>query len=491
MKKLLSVILVLVISLQLFSCEGVYTPPAEPPVEPCPPHADTDESGVCDKCGAIVELPGSSGGEEDSGEPFTVSLTLDGEAFIPEEDEAIFVQWTDGFAYHSAKMEGGVASVSGLDGDYRVTLTTVPDGYAYNPNIYTATNDERDIEIELRKISTVRGANATTGSGLYNCLKVSGTGIYSVDIKRASQVVYYEFRPTGQGMYRIESWVDVTENSVNPKLDIYTGTFAAKYYSYTQDDGGASSTYTKNFVYEIDIGESFIGNTFTIGVKLSEISGKYPQNMVFAITRDGDFDVPKTEYEMVIPTERFERTEEYDKTRYDYVQAYTVEGGVRVYDGSNIGYNEERGCYCLFNEETGRYDGPIIYAKISQPTQYIDRSLAGIELDNNALKVSATEDYSLFIKGWSAIVSEWDVWLDSLTDDEFAFHASSIEAQGYATYCNSDGVYRVTEELKDFLQKFSISQLYFRDGDGWVEQFGVFASEEDQWLFACGYYVEK
>ena len=49
----------------------------------------------------------------------------------------------------------------------------------------------------------------------------------------------------------------------------------------------------------------------------------------------------------------------------------------------------------------------------------------------------------------------------------------------------------MTAELKDFLQKYSISQLLFRDGQGFVEThetIKVFATEDDQWLFACGYY---
>ena len=490
MKKIFSALLVLVLTLQMFSCDVIYTPPTEPPVDPCPPHSDADKSGVCDKCGAIVEIPNSPEDNE-SDEPFTVSLVLDGEAFVPDGDETIYAQWTDGFSYRSAELKDGVASITGLDGDYRVTLTSVPDGYAYNPNIYIATNDSRDIKIELYKITKIRGATTSTGSGLYNCLSVSTTGVYSTEIKRSTQVVYYEFRPSKQGTYTIESWVDITENSVNPAIDIYTGTFAAKYFSYTLDDGGAASTYTKNFSYNIEIDENYIGNVFTIGIKISEISGKYPQKMNFVIKRNGNFDIPPTEYEMVIPTEDFQREQDYSSELYDYVEAYTKEGGVKVYDGSRFGYNEERGCYCLYNEESGLYDGPILYAKINVPTAYIDRSLAGIEQDNNSLRISAEEDYSLFVKGWSAIVAEWDVWLDSLTEDEFNYYAQSKQAQGYASYCNSDGVYRVTEELKDFLQKFSTSQLYFRDGDGWVEGYNVYAAEDDQWLFACGYYVPK
>ena len=61
----------------------------------------------------------------------------------------------------------------------------------------------------------------------------------------------------------------------------------------------------------------------------------------------------------------------------------------------------------------------------------------------------------------------------------------------YAAACNSDGVCYVTKELMEFLQKFSVSQRLFFDGNGFVETAGVFALEDDQWLFACGYYVEK
>ncbi len=65
---------------------------------------------------------------------------------------------------------------------------------------------------------------------------------------------------------------------------------------------------------------------------------------------------------------------------------------------------------------------------------------------------------------------------------------------GYASYVNADGVYAVTEELRAFLQGFSISQRYFADGQGWVESnpnVKVDAKEADQWLFACGYYVKN
>ncbi len=65
---------------------------------------------------------------------------------------------------------------------------------------------------------------------------------------------------------------------------------------------------------------------------------------------------------------------------------------------------------------------------------------------------------------------------------------------GLSSYTNLDGVYGVTEQIKTFLQGFSITQRYFADGQGWVEThetYKVDAKEADQWLFACGYYVKK
>ena len=64
----------------------------------------------------------------------------------------------------------------------------------------------------------------------------------------------------------------------------------------------------------------------------------------------------------------------------------------------------------------------------------------------------------------------------------------------YTAYTNTDGVYPVTQELKDFLMNFSIAQGYFLDGNGWVEPNkdnpnGYNSSEKNQWLFPCGYYT--
>ena len=67
-----------------------------------------------------------------------------------------------------------------------------------------------------------------------------------------------------------------------------------------------------------------------------------------------------------------------------------------------------------------------------------------------------------------------------------------MNVKGYVSYCNADGVAPVTEELKEFLQGFAITQRYFSDGEGWVEtnsKYPIDAYEDSQWLFACAYYA--
>jgi len=98
---------------------------------------------------------GNGGGtiivDPDDEDLFTVHLVYDGKKYVPTIAMEAF--WTDGFSYHRAPFEkDGVARVDGLDGDYRVTLSNVPEGFAYDPSAYVATNDGRHITIELYKI---------------------------------------------------------------------------------------------------------------------------------------------------------------------------------------------------------------------------------------------------------------------------------------------------------------------------------------------------
>lgn len=457
-------------------------------------------------------------GTETESDDFTVSLMYAGEAYIPKTD--ISVRWSDGKSVHEAPFgDDGIARVSGLDGDYQVTLTSLPKNYTYNPNVYVATNDSKHVIIELFKYkSSKRG-----GESEYKCITADGLGVYRCELKDENQKVFYEFSPRQSGTYTIESWVDITANIVNPLYDAYNGTHAAKYFDRTVDDGGVASTYTKNFKFTIEVDERMIGNTYTFAIKAMSNSSNFPVTVDFALQLDGGFEYEWGSSDIIVP-------KEYDKINWAEINALrgdknTLVGpektvdGTKVFDTEDWGYDENLGCYRKKNNKTGELDGPVLYAYISAPSRFLDESFTNIEYrGNKALTVSnGTENYKLFIEGYSALIedppspdigpyfcvltcpcrvlgtqSHYGACPPGCTEcssDCRPCPEEGLGMPGYGSKCNEHGVVPVTQELKDFLQKYSVSQRLFNDGNGWVETSShIYATEEDQWLFACAFY---
>ncbi len=520
----------------LMACEE-YTPPVRPSG---PNGAESTETEI--------ETVTGADGEVDEN-PFTVSLTYEGKPYIPSSDDGMKVQWNDGYSLHEASFgEDGVARIGGLDGDYRVTLTAVPAGYTYNPNIYTATNGSRQVEIRLHKLLEPVGV----GDQKYNSIRIQSTGVYCVDIKNAEQEVFYEFAPTESGTYSVESWMDITADDINPYANYYGANIAFKEFRFTQDDGGAASYYTKNFKLNVEIADENMSQggggatAFTFGIKASSKSETFPTKIYFAVTLNGEFSLNHAEAQMMVPQEPLKSQKDYDASEYDFVGAefsVTNESGntANVFDGDRYRYWPESeggdNYYHLYNEEeypeTGGY-GPILYAKISSPTRFMQEPFTMLEyLGNKALTLeNGTENYKLFIEGYAYLNSytlsatnpngkpPYFCTLDcpcrlNGTNDSIAITGEvgcciegceecdpdcnnlpeeAIGHEGYGNYTNSDGCYGVTQELKEFLQKYSVSQLLFFDGNGFVETHptvSVYAEEDDQWLFGCGYYVKK
>ena len=510
--------LLLVLAMLLASC-GEYSPALKQP------------GGT--QGGDQPQTPPVGGGEVSGEEAFTVKMTYEGKTFIPDPQKPIRAQWSDGFSFHSAEIGAdGTARITGLDGDYRVTLSDVPEGYTYNPNVYMASNNSRAVEIKLYKIVTTRGK----GSGLYNCIEIKSTGLYRVELSKASAEVFYEFAPRKSGTYSVEAWVDTTQNNVNPQANYYGANAFFKRLEYTADDGGAESSFTKNFKLDVEIADEMIGDngqvTFSFGIKATAKNGEYPAVVYFAITLDGEFSLNFNEPTLMIPQETLVHQPYYDPEKYDFVGAefaQTQNGNTAlVFDSDNykLWRREDGGdgYYHLYKPdaypETGGY-GPILYAYISQPCRFIDASFDTIEMrGNKALTLSnGTENYKLFIEGFDALLVDppgdngpyfcvtncpcrtsnrcAGACTDACTECHVDCRRCPEEAMGkggYSDYVNTDGCYGVTQELKEFLQKYSINQLLFMDGNGFVEtnpSVSVYALEQDQWLFACGYYREK
>lgn len=404
---------------------------------------------------------------------FCVSLVYNKKIYIPGSDEKITVIFSDDYSQYTAIIgSDGFARIK-LDGDFNVFLDKAPDNYSYDPNIYHVDNENSTTEIELLKIGRISKGK---GTALYNEYKVTSTGTYRTTLKNNSQKVYYEYQPKSAGTYIVESLVNIYDDVINPKLDVYTGTFAAKYFDKTYDDGGSSKKggFTKNFKWKLSIAEEQIGNVFTFVVFAESKLNTYPITVDFTISYSSSFELNHPDVKLMVAEEcELARIPEgeYPSTDYVYINSdggtgnyYSVgtTNGTGFIDGSKFKYNEETKLWHVYDPETNTF-GPKLCAKIAAACCYYDQGLNIIETNgNNDLTVSdGTENYKEF-----------------------------IEVQ-YASVCNEYGACYVTMELMEFLQKFSVSQRLFFDGYGFVEIFGVYAKEEDQWLFACGYYTEK
>lgn len=462
--------------------------------------------------------------DDDPTNNFTVQLRVNEKPYIPTVKMSVY--WSDGYNVHIAPVDSnGLATIDGLDGDYSVTLSNVPSGFAYDPNSNIATNDNRNITVDLYDLNMLRGS----GTGLYQCYQINDTGVYTVTVKDAGELAYVQFAPQMNGTYTVESWVNTVDDDVSPICMAYLGSSQYKYGEYRVTDVGVCGSFTRNFVHTVNIADENISSagsqTFTFAVTAETKSGVYPVNLTFAIKRNGGFDLNLTEKTTVIPSQDWSA---FDFKAFNKLAGGNIVGAETLYPGTTNSYmfDEDNykiwpiseggdGVYHVFDEEkyasTGGY-GPILVAYISQPCRYTDAPFTTIEsVGNNALVVNGTHNYRLLIRGFEAVAAEGYY---CLTDCPCHKNGTPLACppgctkcspkctpcpeelwsiKGYVDLCNADGVAPVTKELKEFLQGFAITQRYFCDGEGWVESGSekpIDAYEDSQWLFACGYYAD-
>ena len=467
-KKLFCLVLMLVIALSTFACGEYKGIENKPPVTP------------------PSSTPSVGGNDGDN--YFSVKLEI--EEYDSEtkkwnkvqflETDGVEAIWTDGTSIHTATFnEDGVAKVKGLDGDYNVTLNGL-DGYMYDPNIYSANSDKPDITIEVFEHNTTKGK----GNDKYNEIQLNRVGAYTVEIPSKTKTVWFSFSPTRQGTYIIETIADINLNVVNPKFMVIEGNNSQyKENGALVDDGGSSSYYTRNpmFVYNVD--RTNIGGEKTFGISATHRDDVYPITINFLIRRVGSYEYPYTERTPIYADME-------DLTARGKIDnAYLLDGGTTLgtltypevqiddspyyrFDGKMWKLHPEQGIYRRYYSDTDTW-GEILYAHIIRRHRFFafqdgqEIHFQNVQsVGNAALTVSdGTEDHTAFIDQYASMID------------------------------NNYGVYPVTEEMQVFLQKFSVSQRYYMDGNGWAEttaegELGhrIYSTEQDQWLFACCYF---
>lgn len=478
MKKFLLIFLSFLISIGIAGCTvtppngGDKPPVVEPPiVDPNPPPVD----------------PGDN---DDT--PFTVSLwevsrNAPFPIFSSDGTTALWTSKDDGSVIEVPFNTDGVAEAEGLDGDYAITIDSLPEGYAYNPNAFTATNDERSVVIPIYEISKASGA----GTGWYeNSLNLTKTGaVYRLTLNSASQKIYCTYAPPVTGEYYIESWADITANEINPRIDVHNANKGwietdRVMESVNSTEDAACSVFTKNFKYKI----SAYATTFLCAFELMcDSRVGYPVVVDLCVARDSDYDFgEETEYELYMPKEEFKQTPTYDGQTFGYIANDDPDGVLR---GERVGFNSDDGYYHML-DENGAMTETILYAKIKgaiispsgiQVIDFQTMSSEGTGPDGTPSRglnlYLGKYNYTFMIQGYEGLVN--------INYPGASYYKNS---KSYVDYVNGDGVYAVTQELKDFLQAYSKRESYFYDGYGFLEGIGYNSNDTNQWLFACGYY---
>ena len=582
MKRIIAILLCALTLFTLVACgEGTTESSRHSPTNTDKPSTNSSTTGSS----STDEGGGDNIGGGEDGTEFKVFLVFNGAPFTYTGSSPITVTWSDGISYVSSVADkNGVATVRGLDGKYTVSLKGLPAGFTYDPNPYDkekkeyghiTTSEEPEIEIEIFRIGTTTGAGTTE----YNRKVLTKTGVYTATLKNGAQKIFFEFAPTSSGTYTIESWLPVTDDKINPKVDVYTSNSAAPLFLYTLDTGGAQGkNYTKNFKYEVEIADEMISDgggqvVFIFAIYVTARNERYfPVDVNFAVKYEGGFELDHASSNYVMAEEMYGKMGEAIRVLRDmswedfystcgsgfndteqamsayedlqamslvklkdalslnilfnkypffrllastyyrtYVDTFnsqytgktwqnpstTINGRV-VLIGTNYRFNEATGFFHKYDEAKYASDpygygagfGPILYADISAATRtgVLDTAFINIEyIGNKALLVeNGTEYYKLFIEGYRHA----EATSQSVYGGGMELPEEYVNAFGYNDFTNADGAVPVNREVMEFLQKYSVAQVLFMDGDGWAET-GTppyESTEKDQWLFACGYY---
>lgn len=418
----------------------------------------------------------SSSSNKPTAQGFTVQLVLEEEGEMPSL-KGVQALWTGKSGVHRANFdEDGFASSEEPDGEYTVTLSSVPDGYTYNPNGYDVNNNRKNATITLYKIKEMSGEGDPYDA---SCYKLPSVGTYRFNFTKAEQRLYFTFVPNKEGIYQFSTLMDATANEITASFYKHAVQFIGPQ-EITDTEGAITNTYTKNFIVDVEMSEEELGAAHYFSITIHSLSQTvFPTYIDLRLERLGDH--PGTE-ELELPTIPIIKDPPETTGTFHLIGSLTG----KVLDQKIVGSYDAIGTFTPYIGSDGYYrvddgsdDGidnnPILYAKLIGTITGIldDGDIQGINDDRVSKRF-----YNIYVKDEQGNLKKKNM-------DYTAFYNAYYEV----AKAIPGGCMPVTEELRDFLYYLSSCNQYFWDGNGWAETNGGYQSdEESQWLFACGYY---
>ena len=512
--KILSVVLAVLLLAAGFAGCGEYKPPTSTgggsPVTPKPDDPVPDENNftVSLVYRDVIQLRDENGkltGEEEQVETAFTSADYP----LITRLQAQWTEITDGRpeVYRASFDDKGVAKIKELDGDFSVTLVLTSDfnrSYCYDPNLgydpnhpddyndLVMTKYKKSVAVPIYKLKKAvkSGQNMTIAGESYSYYNLNSTGAYSYTLNSSEEKQFFMFRPQRSGEYTFMTLIDVTADEINPIVDLHMGSsaFINPYPAVIQDDGGAEGNYTKNVVLKYQIDKSEVGNVMIFNLHSeSEKSYSYPHTIYFIFERDGEFTRQWGESTPVPVTEDFGKTPDKPSGTFELVADSPLFGNTRNTSG-------KKGVHILNQKGVERGDDGYYYYVVNDGGNTVKYRLYAVITRPIPVLANSGNDGDAGASLNNGLLAKSYYWMEGEDGKIKNYYDFIMGTNGYAYYCrfNPDGAYPVNDELKQFLQDFSISQRYFNDGNGFAEDIrgAAYNSDEDsQWLFACGLYV--
>lgn len=316
-------------------------------------------------------------------------------------------------------------------------------------------------------------------------VSVTETGTYEITISAEYGYAEIAFKPNEAGVYSLASDTD----DYDPKIAYYP--FGRSSWdnvpdSYKDDNGGDGN----NFYFEVSITESELfdesgdksGNVWYFHIFLNDELAENESALIkLIVTREGDV---------------------YEKQRVvQYIKAETPLSQFREYDGTLTSLRLNSASVIVYNQTDGFYhvgdvNGPVLVVSLTKAvTDYYDVPL--VELDKagtsgTPFRFNVTPAENLNDISLPYVFNDYSIMLRGFKNYSYSYSGSTLvptepepETDNYySKYVNSDGVYGVTEELREFLELFAAAN------QNWIQSCTSDVTESDYlWLFACAYYA--
>ncbi len=457
-------------------------------------------------------------GEEEEGY-FTVSLNMKSEGYTLKDLDldtmkAIWTDRSNANVYSASFDRKGEAYSKEADGEYRVTLSGLPEKFTYDPNDYLPTNQNKKVTIDIYEAQEkpwgVVDVGLESGSP-----QLSVTGAYRFVFTNSSQRYYFRwYYPAMNAKMVIKSLVDVTENQVQPILRRYADPVSNPQNLVEEiRSGGMYSTYTKNFRYEINLNDS---NQIGFGVGI-EVQPGTP----FPVTLDVLIDTEAYELDgagltqvpvvdPVIPDELREgeganwRSILPEGEFTSLSSLYLSDEGI-IFSAS-ITYDEND---TQIKQTKPRFHEDMVVLDPLNGVYYLNKNYSARPVDGKKLPAEPWRKYPIYTRLTKDVEDTQENWIPAVTPyrgesigisqkanyfcTEFGRDYTAFIAKYFARV-NDDGSFPTTQSLQPFLHEYSITTTRFKDGYGVAElgyevgDVGVFSSEGGRWLWICGVY---